>query len=154
MSKKSRIITVVLVLIIIISAILGIVFYNKEHNVNIKEENQIEKEISIEDFKNKLEDAGIVIEAESKNEANEKIGAMDGVTYLIDGKPIQVYVFDENSTDELTVSNLKKAKEEGKVVMPSFDNYEFKVLYNNGLIIVNLDDNSQKEKIEEIFNSL
>ena len=87
----------------------------------------IEKEISIEDFKNKLEDAGIVIEAESKNEANEKIGAMDGVTYLIDGKPIQVYVFDENSTDELTVSNLKKAKEEGKVVMPSFDNYEFSI---------------------------
>lgn len=155
MNKKNKVITLILILIIILSAIMGIVFYNKEHNVESNEETKVEdKKVSIEEFKKTLEEAGIVIEAESKNEANEKIGAMDGVTYMIDGKPIQVYAFDESSTDELTISNLKKAKEEGKVVMPSFDNYEFKVLYNDGLIIVNLEDNPQKDKIENIFNNL
>lgn len=73
---------------------------------------------------------------------------------MIDGKPIQVYLFDESSEDELTVSNLKKAKEEGKVVMPSFDNYEFNVLYKNGLVVINVEENPQKDKIEEVFNNL
>lgn len=155
MSKKNKVITVILILIIIISAVLGIVLYNKEHDINAKKDEKVgEEKISIANFKQKLEEAGIVIESETENEANEKIGASKGVTYIIDGKPIQVYILDENSEDELTVSNIKKAKEEGKVVMPSFDNYEFKVLYKDGLIIVNSEEHPQKDKIQEVFKNL
>ena len=67
---------------------------------------------------------------------------------------IQVYKFDSTKSDELTVSNLKKAKDEGKVVMPSFNNYELKVVYHKGLILVNVEDHPDKDKIIEVFNNL
>ena len=38
--------------------------------------------------------------------------------------------------------------------MPSFNNYEFKVKYNKGLVLVNSEEHPQEEKIVEIFQSL
>ena len=38
--------------------------------------------------------------------------------------------------------------------MTSFNNYELKVVYNKGLILVNVEDHPDKDKILEIFNNL
>ena len=143
MKKNSRIIVLILFVIIVIAAVLGIFLYNKEHNVqtNKKEtEELVEETANISDFKKKLQEAGLDITAEAENTECELIGASEGESYMM--------------SDELTVSNLKKAKEEGKVVMPSFNNYELKVVYHKGLILVNVEDHPDKDKIIEVFNNL
>lgn len=94
------------------------------------------------------------IDLETENTECNLIGASEGSSYMISDSLIQVYKFDFNKSDELTVSNLKKAKESGKVLMPSFNNYELKVVYNKGLILVNVEDHPDKDKILEVFNNL
>lgn len=156
MKQKNTIIVASLVLIIIVASLASIFLYNKEHKVNeTKEEaKQLVKEtVSIETFRQKL-DEEFEIESETENKECGLIGASEGVSYIIDGKVIQVYRFDLEKSDELTVANLKKAQEEGKVLMPSFNNYEFKVKYNKGLVLVNSEGHPQEEKIVEIFESL
>lgn len=146
-----------LVLLIAIVAISSIFLYNKEHNVNETKQvaKQLVKEVaSIDDFKNKLNENEIEISEENENTECELIGAAEGVSYKIDDEVIQVYKFDLDKSDELTVKNIKKAQDEQKVVMPSFNNYEFKVKYNKGLILINSEDHPQGEKIVEIFESL
>ena len=157
MKKNSRIIVLILFVIIVIAAVLGIFLYNKEHKVqtNKKEtEELVEETANISDFKKKLQEAGLDITAEAENTECELIGASEGESYMISDSLIQVYKFDSTKSDELTVSNLKKAKEEGKVVMPSFNNYELKVVYHKGLILVNVEDHPDKDKIIEVFNNL
>ncbi len=155
--RNSTIGVVVLVLIIIVAAISSIFLYNEEHKVNENKEEVkelVKETASIDDFKKQLENNEIVIESETENEECELIGASEGVSYKIDDVLIQVYKFDLNKSDELTVSNLKKAQEEGKVIMPSFNNYEFKVKYNKGLILINSENHPQEEKIVQIFQTL
>lgn len=156
MKQKNTIIVASLVLIIIVAAIASIFLYNKEHRVNENKEEakQLVKEtVSIDTFKQKLKEE-FEIESETENKECDLIGASEGVSYIIDGTVIQVYRFDLEKSDELTVTNLKKAQEEGKVLMPSFNNYEFKVKYNKGLVLVNSEEHPQEEKIVEIFQSL
>ena len=98
--------------------------------------------------------AGLVFTAVADICVCELLGASEGESYMISDSLIQVYKFDSTKSDELTVSNLKKAKDEGKVVMPSFNNYELKVVYNKGLILVNVEDHPDKDKIIEVFNNL
>lgn len=157
MKQKNTIIGVVSILIIIVAAVLGIFLYNKEHKVNEHKEEvkELVKEIaSIGDFKKKLEEKEIKIESETENKECELIGASEGVTYKIEGKIIQVYKFDLNKSDELTVSNLKKAQDEGKVVMPSFNDCELKVIYNKGLVLINVEGHPKEAEIVEVFRSL
>lgn len=152
MTKKSINIVVLLILLIVIVSILGIFLYNKEHNID--RNSKVEESISIEDFKNKLEEKNIEIEEENKSDNPGIIGASEGVTYVISNEQIQIYKFDLNSTEELTKSNIKKAKEEGKTVLPEFDNHEIKVIYNKGMILTNYEDHPQKDEIVEAFESL
>lgn len=157
MKNKNTYVVMGLVLLIAIVAISSIFLYNKEHNVNETKQvaKQLVKEVaSINDFKNKLNENEIEISEENENTECELIGAAEGVSYKIDDKVIQVYKFDLDKSDELTVENIKKAQEEQKVVMPSFNNSEFKVKYNKGLILINSEDHPQSEKIVEIFESL
>ena len=111
---------------------------------------QLTKDASLKE----MQEAGLDITAEAENTECELIGASEGESYMISDSLIQVYKFDSTKSDELTVSNLKKAKEEGKVVMPSFNNYELKVVYHKGLILVNVEDHPDKDKIIEVFNNL
>lgn len=157
MKNKNTYVVMGLVLLIAIVAISSIFLYNKEHNVNETKQvaKQLVKEVaSIDDFKNKLNENEIEISEENENTECELIGAAEGVSYKIDDEVIQVYKFDLDKSDELTVKNIKKAQDEQKVVMPSFNNYEFKVKYNKGLILINSEDHPQGEKIVEIFESL
>ena len=157
MKKNSRIIVVALIILIIVAAVLGILLYNREHKVQeTKQEAKelVEESVSIDEFKKKLEEAGLKIDLETENPECNLIGASEGSSYMISDSLIQVYKFDFNKSDELTVSNLKKAKESGKVLMPSFNNYELKVVYNKGLILVNVEDHPDKDKILEVFNNL
>lgn len=157
MKQKNTVIVIVLVLIIMIAAFSSIFLYNKEHRVkeNKEEAKELVKETaSIDTFKERLQDNGIEIKSETENKECNLIGASEGVSYMIDDQLIQVYRFDFEKSDELTVSNLKKAQEEQKVLMPTFNNYEFKVKYNKGLVLINYEEHPQEEKIVEIFESL
>ncbi len=155
--KKSRIVTIILIAIIILASIASIYFYNKEHKVNeTKEEVKelLNEKVTIEDFKKKLEESGITISMETENKESKEIGASRGYTYMISEKVIQVYEYDLNNTDELTVTNIKMAQEKGKVVMPLMNNLEINVKYNKGLVLINYEEHPDSEKILEAFNSL
>lgn len=157
MKNKNTYVVIGLVLLIAVAAISSIFLYNKEHNVNApkQEAKKLVKEVaSIDSFKNKLIENEIEIAEENENTECNLIGAAKGVSYKIDNEVIQVYKFDLDKSDELTVTNIKKAQEEQKVIMPSFNDYEFKVKYNKGLILINSEDHPQGEKIVEIFESL
>ncbi len=155
--KKSRIVTIILIAIIILASIASIYFYNKEHKVNENKEEVKEllnEKVTIEDFKKKLEESGITISMETENKESKEIGASRGYTYMISEKVIQVYEYDLNNTDELTVTNIKMAQEKGKVVMPLMNNLEINVKYNKGLVLINYEEHPDSEKILEAFNSL
>lgn len=149
MNKKNIIIIVVAIVVIVIAAVLGVLFYNKQ-----KEKSQEEKIASIEEFKTRLEEKELTIDSEAESTDAGAIGAVEGKTYVISGYAIQVYRYDLNSTDELSVSNVKKAKEEGKISLPEFDNHEFTVIYNKGLVLINYTDHPEKDKIVEAFQNL
>ncbi len=142
-----------LIVVIILAAVLGIFLYNKEHGVD-KTSKKEEETIEISKFKEKLEENELKVENEEDFVNASEIGAVEGKRYTINGLAIYVYKFDTKSSEELTVSNIKKAKEEGKVILPSFDNYEFNVYYNKGLILANYEDHPDKDKIIEIFKNL
>ena len=132
-----------LILVIICVAGLSIFLYNKEHRVEeIKQETKelVKDSVSLDDFKKKLEESDIKIDEENENTECEQIGASEGTTYIIENQEIQVYRFDFNKSEEITVTNLKMAQEEGKIILPSFNNIEIKVTYNKGLILINNED--------------
>ena len=155
--KNKTLILILLVIVIIVSAGSGIYMYNKEHNVEgIKQEMKelVKENVSIEIFKEALEENDIKIENEIENQNCELIGAKEGMTYTISGKDIWIYRFDLNTSDEIAVENLKKVQEENKIIIPSLDNVELSAIYNKGLIILNLEDHPESEKIKEIFINL
>lgn len=157
MKHKNTTFVIIAILIIIVASVSSIFLYNKEHKVdeNKKAVKELIKETAtIQAFKEKLEENDIVIDEETVDGESGLIGAAEGVSYKIENERIQVYRFDLDKTDELTVENLKKAQEEEKVVMPSFNNFEIKVKYNKGLVLINSENHPQKEKIIEIFESL
>lgn len=114
------------------------------------------KVATIEDFKNKLDQSGLQVSAET-SKVGSMIGAEDqGYSYTINGTSIEVYKFDEASSDSLTKQNIKSAKENGTVTMPDFNNYELKGNYNKGLFVVtNVNaEHPDTDKIVSILNSL
>lgn len=154
---KKNIIIVLLIVLIGIASVLGILLYNKEHKIieNEKQLKELVKEnVSIEEFKKKLEDAEIKIDEESDSTSSEIIGASEGKVYKIGDSAIRVYKYDLNQTGELTVSNLKLAQESGKVKIPSLDDLEIDVIYNKGLVLINDEEFENKDKIIEIFKGL
>lgn len=154
---KKNIIIVLLIVLIGIASVLGILLYNKEHKIieNEKQLKELVKEnVSIGEFKKKLEDAEIKIDEESDSASSEIIGASEGKVYKIGDSAIRVYKYDLNQTGELTVSNLKLAQESGKVKIPSLDDLEIDVIYNKGLVLINDEEFENKDKIIEIFKGL
>ena len=157
MERKSRILVGFLVIGIVVVALLSIFLYNKEHRVEeIKQEAKelVKESAGIDEFKNKLEESEIKIDEEIENTECELIGASEGYTYKIDEQEFQVYRFDFNKSDEITVTNLKMAQEDGKIVLPSFNNIEIKVVYNKGLILINNEDSEDWDLILEAFNKI
>ena len=123
---KKNIIIVLLIVLIGIASVLGILLYNKEHKIieNEKQLKELVKEnVSIGEFKKRLEEAEIEIDEESDSTSSEIIGASEGKVYKIGDSTIRVYKYDLNQTSELTVSNLKLAQESEKVKIPSLRNW-------------------------------
>lgn len=123
-----------------------------ESQKSITERTEKEKEITIEDFKTKLEESGLTI-SDTIQKSAELIGAEEGIGYEIDGTVIEVYKFNENSTDDLTKTNIESAKKDGKINMATF-NMTLNVKYNKGLCLIGYENHPDKEKILEVFNSL
>ena len=143
---KKNIIIVLLIVLIGIASVLGILLYNKEHKIieNEKQLKELVKEnVSIGEFKKRLEEAEIEIDEESDSTSSEIIGAREGKVYKIG-----------DSTIRVTVSNLKLAQESGKVKIPSLDDLEIGVIYNKGLVLINDEEFENKDKIIEIFKGL
>ena len=111
------------------------------------------KQLKVQDFKNALESNGLVVTEEIPKAAG-MVGAEEGYGYKINGVNIEVYQFNERNNEELAKENIKKAKDEGKIVMPSFGNYTFDAVYNKGLALTSYDKHPDAEKIISIFKGL
>ena len=101
MKQKNTIIVASLVLIIIVAALASIFLYNKEHRVNENKEEAkelVKETVSIDTFKQKLKEE-LEVESETENKECGLIGASEGVSYMIDGKMIQIYKFDLEKSD-------------------------------------------------------
>ncbi len=152
MKKKTKVWPLVVALILIL-AILGISVYYIVEDESILDVFKENKKLEIIDFKEALEHKGLVI-SNTTNKIGELIGATEGYSYSINGVDIEVYKFDENSSEELTKNNIKSAKEKGTITMPDFNNITFNALYNKGLVLLSYEQHPDKDKIIEIFNSL
>lgn len=154
MNKKIYIIISIIVLVI-----GGITIYfltQKDVNTPNNNNNQSQSLISenkFEAFKEKLQNSGYEITGEVKKAA-ELVGAQEGYSYEINGSNIEIYKFNLNSSEELTKSNLKSAKNEGKIYMPSFNNYSIEVKINNNLVLTSYSNHPDKDKIIKLFNEL
>ncbi len=152
MNKMKKHIVLILVLVIILVSILGILLYNREHDIT--NTTTSEHVLEIEDFKKKLEENEISIDEEVQITEASSIGAVDGAKFTIQGESIQVYRYDLNSSDELATLNIKNASENGRIILPQLDDLELTVIYNKGLILANFENHPDKEKIIDIFKSL
>ncbi|GAB6106676.1 hypothetical protein [Fusibacter bizertensis] len=71
---------------------------------------------SLISFENQLGESGLTLEDKAVKDA-VSIGALEGYSFNINGKPVEIYLFDGNSSDEKAVENLKTAKESGYVTI-------------------------------------
>lgn len=146
----------VIIAIIIIALLCGIGYYiskQQSEEVSMKGTENSNKEITIEDFKNALEKKGLKV-TNITNKVGSLIGAIEGYGYNINNETIEIYKFDLNSNDNLTMDNIKSAKEKEIITMPDFNNMTFKCKYNKGLVLINYEKHSSKDKIIEVFNEL
>lgn len=158
---KRKYIIIVIILAICISIIGLIVFKginkNNEDSKNTQKVNskiEEKQEVSIENLKKKIAENGLEITDET-TKIGTLIGANEvGYGYEINGDYIEVYEYDENSSEELTKQNIKSAKEKNIITMPAFNNAELTAMYNKGLMLVGYEEHPNKEKIIEIFNNL
>ncbi|MBP3463770.1 MAG: hypothetical protein J6K45_04740 [Clostridia bacterium] len=141
---------------------LGIYIRTKENPVNyisnhINEESEtknLSQDLSIEDFKSALLKNNFEITDEI-TKMGTLIGANElGYGYEINGAYIEIYEYDEKSSEELTKQNIESAKEKNVIIMPAFNNVELPAIYNKGLMLVSYEEHPNKEKILEIFNNL
>jgi hypothetical protein len=94
-----------------------------------------------------FQDNGLII-GEKYEKAYSMVGAKGGFALEVEGSKIELYQFDlENATDEAK-QMLDSAKTNGKT---SFFGTELNAISNNDLLLINYDDNSQKDKIIELF---
>nr|DAI43425.1 MAG TPA: hypothetical protein [Caudoviricetes sp.]DAL53650.1 MAG TPA_asm: hypothetical protein [Bacteriophage sp.] len=151
---------IIAIIVIIIIASIGICLYlanqgdsesaTSSLTSNIK---QSQSNLNIDDFIKKLEEANLKIDNKI-NKSAELIGAKEGYGLEINGEYIEIYLYNTNSKEELTKSNIKSAKEKGIITMPSFDNYEMKAVYNKGLVLTGYEEHINKDKILKVFNNL
>lgn len=153
-NKKLIILSIILIGVILITSISFIIISNSKTNETASKTNESKvKEITISNFKDKLEENGFVITDVSQKSAN-LIGAEEGFGYEINGEFIEIYKFNEESTEDLSKNNIKSAKSDEKISMPTFNNMKFNVKYNKGLVLMNYEKHPNKDKILEIFNNL
>lgn len=67
-------------------------------------------------FEAQLEASGLKLEGKAAKDA-ESIGGLEGYGFTIGSHPLEVYLFDANSSDEKAVENLKTARESGFITL-------------------------------------
>ncbi len=77
------------------------------------------------------------------------IGARAGFGIQLNGKNVEVYEYDPDSKDELSVNNLETAKD-GYIDMSGFT---LKCVLNGNLILAGYDEHPDKDKIVETFGN-
>ena len=77
------------------------------------------------------------------------IGAKAGFGIQLNGKNVEIYEYDPDSKDELTVNNLETAKD-GYIDMSGFT---IKCILNRNLILAGYDEHPDKDKIVETFKN-
>lgn len=142
---------IIAIIAIVALIVLGIYFVTKGNKS--KEVNSDSQEISIETFKNALQDKGLTV-TEVTPKVGAMIGADEGYGYKINETSIEIYKFNEESNNELTKSNIEKAKNQGIIIMPDFNNMEIKGKYNKGLLLVNYEGHPNENEIVSIFTNL
>lgn len=152
---KRKVFIIIIFCIVIVAALGFFVGTNIIDKNESKETfgSSISNGLEIKDFKEKLIQNSITIQEETAKAGN-LIGAVEGYGYQINDKAIEIYKFDNNSKDELTTQNIKAAKEDGKVKMPSFNNIELDAIYNKGLVLVSYKGHPLESRIVEIFKGL
>lgn len=143
----------VIIAVIVIVALIAIGIYFGTKGKESEEVNSSSQEVSIENFKNVLQNKGLTV-TEVTPKVGAMIGADEGYGYKINGTSIEIYKFNEESNNELTKSNIDKAKNQGIIVMPDFNNMEIKGKYNKGLLLVNYEGHPNEDEIVSAFNSL
>lgn len=143
----------VIIAVIVIVALIAIGIYFGTKGKESEEVNTSSQEVSIENFKNVLQNKGLTV-TEVTPKVGAMIGADEGYGYKINGTSIEIYKFNEESNNELTKSNIDKAKNQGIIVMPDFNNMEIKGKYNKGLLLVNYEGHPNEDEIVSAFNSL
>lgn len=148
--KKTCKFIVIFAILTIFATFLAGCGSTKETSSKTREKNNI---VTIDNFIEKLEDADMKV-TDKINKSAQMIGATEGYGLEIDGGYVEVYSYDIDSTNELTKSNIKSAKEKEIVTMPGFGNMELKAKYNKGLVLVNFEEHPDSDKILEVFNNL
>lgn len=156
--KEKLFLIIDLILILLFGVIIVINISKKQNTIVSNTTNQIETEannstLTIKLFKENLIKNGFTISNEIQKAA-ELIGANEGYGFEIDGSTIEIYNFNLNSEDSLTKSNINSAINEGKVYMPSLNNYSINAKINKNLVLVSFDAHPDKDKIIKIFNEL
>jgi len=115
----------------------------------------------MEAFETKLKDDGMKLGERVPKDASA-LGAKEGYGFNINDIPVEIYLFDKNSSEEWTAQNLKSAEESQTVTIFGVEvNGETPTLecaLNDGLIVVfpleSMMPHPDKDKIIEIFKTL
>lgn len=155
MKKNIKLISILAIVILLAVALTGCTADNVEQQIetNNSINKQEENNIGIEYFIKKLEEAGLKIDNKTKK-YSQLIGADEGYGLEINGGYIEIYLFNVNSQDELTKSNIKSVKENGVCLVPSLDNLKVRAIYNKGLVLAGYEEHINRDKIVEIFKNL
>ena len=137
----------------------------EEQNISEELDPQIETDGKIdnrlETFENSLKEAGMKLGEKAVKDATA-LGAMEGYGFNINDLPVEVYLFDKNSSEEWTVQNIESAEESQTVTIFGVEingaSPTLECGFNDDLIVVfpmeSMMPHPDKEKIIEIFNQL
>ncbi|WP_346880447.1 hypothetical protein [Clostridium sp. UBA3061] len=115
----------------------------------LKQENKFD----FDKFQKALEEDGFKVEKGLPIE--NLVGAVNGYFYKINDVAIEVYKFDLNSKNPLTVENIKMAKESSKIKLDLQQGpLEVPAEINNNLIISAIDMHPDKDKIVKVLKDL
>lgn len=95
-----------------------------------------------------FKESGFTVGAKS-NKMAALIGAKGGFGIELNGKQVEFYEYDLDSTEELTVTSLRTAKD-GYIDMLGM---KIKVVLNGNLLLVVYDSHPDKDKIVELFKN-
>jgi len=71
---------------------------------------------SLASFEQNLAESGLTLENKTAKDASS-LGALEGYGFQINGKPFEVYLFDQGSREEWSVENLRTAEQSGFITI-------------------------------------